>query len=191
MVGKILRFVLFFSFFFSVILRPAYAEDPQKSSSAILEATSSAAPDILYDHYDHRVETLKRFLEKYNSDFAQNAQVFVDEADKNNLDWKLLVAISGVESTFGQAVPPNCNNAWGYNIYGDHRRCFDSYAEAIKTISYDIRHLYMDTWGATDVYSIGGMYAASPTWAQRVVANMQSIQDFADKTASPTLPISL
>lgn len=111
------------------------------------------------------------------------------QADMYHIDWRLLVAISGVESTFGKAVP--CTNAWGYNIYGDNMRCFDSYPDAIRIISQDIRFKYMDTWNATDVYSIGHIYAASPTWAHRVTFFMNQIQAFSLRPENQPLPISL
>ncbi|HSW97022.1 MAG TPA: hypothetical protein VLF89_04315 [Candidatus Saccharimonadales bacterium] len=190
MIRKTVAILLFFSLFFFTFSLAAHAEDKAKSVSASLSASSSAST-FIYKGQDTRVAALKNFLERYESPLAPDAQTFVNEADKNNIDWKLVAAISGVESTWAHAEPSNCYNSWGYNIYGDHTRCFSSYKDAIGVISYDIRHLYMDQWGAEDVYSIGHRYAASPSWAQRVVANMQAIQDFADKTASPTLPISL
>ena len=136
---------------------------------------------------DTRSQVLRKYLEHYNSPLAPFAQTFVAQADANNIDWKLLVAISGVESTFGKAEP--CINAWGYNIYGKTTRCFDTYPDAIKTISQDLRYKYMNQWGATDVYSIGRIYAASPTWASRVTYFMDQIDAFA--LANQPLPISL
>ncbi len=189
MLRKILPIVLFFSILFLLVPISANANVKIKSVSASLEASSSAT--LLEYNNDNRAEVLQQFLDQYDTELASESQTFVEEADKNNIDWKLLPAISGVESTFGQAVPFNCNNAWGYNIYGNTVRCFPSYKEAITIISYDIRHLYMNQWGATDVYSIGRLYAASPTWAERVAMYMQEIQDLDNKTSSPALPISL
>lgn len=63
---------------------------------------------------DYRIETLKNFLEKYHSNMASSAEVFIKEADKNNLDWRLLPAIAGAESTFGKFTPPCAS----YNPFG-------------------------------------------------------------------------
>lgn len=192
MIRKTVAILLFFSLVFFPLTTSAHAEEKAKSVSASFAATSSAsASTFIYKGHDNRVEALRKFLERYDSPLAPDAPTFVAEADKNNIDWKLVAAISGVESTWAHAEPSNCFNSWGYNIYGDHVRCFASYKDAITTISYDLRHLYMNQWGAQDVYSIGHRYAASPTWAERVAGNMASIQNFADKTESPTLPISL
>lgn len=156
---------------------------------------------------DTRADTLKRYLEKYNSPLADYADTFVKEADNNNLDWKLVAAISGVESTFGQEVPQACNNAWGFGIYGDITTCFASYdgpvvfnddmsinnakSGAIARISKALREDYMDKWGEKDVFAIGASYAASEMWPYRVTYFMQDIQDFESKTEKISLPISL
>ena len=138
---------------------------------------------------DNRVQVLTKYLAQENSPLTPYASTFVAQADMYHIDWRLLVAISGVESTFGKAVP--CTNAWGYNIYGNNMRCFASYPEAIRIISQDLRYKYMDQWGATDVYSIGRIYAASPTWASRVTYFMNQIQAFSLQPENQPLPISL
>lgn len=131
-----------------------------------------------------RVATLYNFLDKYNSPLKIHARTFVEQAERYNLDYRLLVAISGVESTFGRQLPYNSYNAWGWGIYGDNMIRFASYPEAISTISQSLRENYINKWGAQNVYQIGRFYAASPTWAQRVVYFMGKIED-------DTLPLSL
>lgn len=187
---KISLSVLFFFFLLLNSSNISSADDKAKTISASFAASSSGEP-ATYVARDTRVDSLRKFLEKQDSPLASDARTFVSEADKNNIDWKMVAAISGVESTWAHAEPYNCYNSWGYNIYGTHTRCFTSYKEAITVISYDLRHLYMDQWGAANVYEIGHKYAASPTWAARVDSNMQAIQAFADKTSSPNLSISL
>lgn len=140
---------------------------------------------------DNRAKVLQKYLEKYDSPLAPYATVFVSDADEYNIDWRLVPAIAGVESTFGKAHPANCNNDWGYGIYGNNMLCFFSYYEAIHTVSQALREQYMNKWGATDVYSIGHLYAASPTWADRVTYFMNDIQAFKDESDNQTLPISL
>lgn len=141
---------------------------PSASFAAILKAKVA----------DHRVQILHSYLEKYNSPLTPYAGTFVREADRYGIDWKLVVSISGVESTFGKAEPEGCNNGWGYGIYGDNMLCFTSYNDAIHTISQALREKYLNKWGATDVYSIGHLYAASPTWADRVTYFMNDIDAY-------------
>ena len=155
-------------------------------------AGASAMPIASLPHQldDRRVIVLKNYLETYNSPLAPYAKVFIEEADKNQLDWRLLAAISGVESTFGHQIPYNSNNAWGWGIYGDNMIRFSSWEEAIATISGELRVRYINQWGAKDVYQIGKFYAASKTWAQRVDMFMRKIDAFALKSPE-SLPISL
>lgn len=165
------------------------------NSAALLDGTPSApeATQAAVVKYDYRTDALKQYLRKYDFTLANESKTFIDEADANDIDWKLLASIAGVESTFGQQVPVNCNNAWGFGIYANHTKCFPSYNEAIKTISKAIRKQYIDTWGDNDIYAIGHDYAASPTWAYKVNYFMNGIDEFYLKYVNnhKTLPISL
>src|SRR5438105_4827656 len=99
MIRKITYFVSLFSILFFILLPSAYAEEKAKSASASFTASASASsPAFIYKGHDSRVEALRRFLEQRNSPLTPDAQAFVEEADKNNIDWKLVTAISGVES---------------------------------------------------------------------------------------------
>lgn len=165
----------------------AFAEDSSAKLLPPLKARTLAVKEA-----DNRAKILRAFLEKENSPLADNAETFINAADTNHIDWKFVAAISGVESTFGQAVPVNCNNAWGFGIYGDNMQCFSSYDEGIRTVSHSLREDYMNKWGATDVWSIGHIYAASPTWSARVDMFMTQIDEFATVYQSPQpLPISM
>jgi hypothetical protein len=138
-----------------------------------------------------RVIILKEYLEQYNSPLAVHAETFVKTADKYNLDWKFVAAISGLESTFGREIPYNSFNGWGWGIFGDNMIRFSSWDEGIETVSEGLRNKYMNRWGAQDVYSIGKLYASSPTWAQRVTYFMDSIEKFKDAKLATNLSISL
>ena len=140
---------------------------------------------------DNRAEILKAYLEQYNSPLADHADTFIKEADANNLDWKWVVAISGVESGFGEAIPPYSYNAWGYNIYGNNTRSFASWDDGITTVSTALRQVYMNQRGATNIYQIGSSYAADPAWAYKVHGYVDDIVLYAKRFDKPTLSISL
>jgi len=163
----------------------AYASEPLSRPSAILASSMEQEKD------DQRVKTLKSFLERYNSPLASYSQVFVDEADRYNIDWTMVAAISGVESTFGQAIPAGSYNAWGWGVYGNHVTYFSSWEDGITTISQGIRERYMNQRGAQNVYQIGSTYAASQTWAVRVESYMEQISNFTMLDTSDGLSISL
>ena len=153
------------------------------SSAALLKPAAQEASDS-------RIRILREYLEKYNSPLVPYAGTFVTVADKYNIDWKLVAAISGVESTFGQQIPNDSYNGWGWGIYGDHMIRFTSWNQGIETVSEGLRNNYINKWGAKDVYAIGKLYAASPTWAVRVEYFMNKIDEF-NKLSLANLPISL
>lgn len=78
---------------------------------------------------DLRVSKLSAYLEARRSPVAHLAPVFVDVADRNGLDWRLLPALAVVESGAGKA----CKN---YNLFGwasgKHR--FTTPEHAITTV---------------------------------------------------------
>ena len=139
---------------------------------------------------DSRVIVLREFLAKNDSPLTNFASVFVENADKYNLNWRLVAAICGLESSFGKQIPYNSYNGWGWGIYGDNIIRFSSWEEGIQTVSQGLRKNYIDRLGTDDVYAIGRWYASSPTWAQRVSYIMQKITEFQLKNPN-SLSISI
>lgn len=171
----------------ATIATTSTAQASSKTSAPSAGLIHVADPAIV----DNRAEILRDYLVKKNSPLADSAETFIKEADKHNLDWRLIVSISGLESGFGKHIPVNSYNGWGWGIYGDKSLGFASWDEAIATISEGIRTKYMDKWGLTDIYSIGRTYAASPTWATRVSYFMNDLEKFQTNWSDDTLSISL
>lgn len=165
---------------------------PQKAqaSIAVPSAVLTMPTDLQIRADDHRAQILRDYLNAHNSPLAPYAENFVAEADKNNLDWRLVAAISGLESSFGVHIPPDSYNGWGFGVYGDNVRKFGSWDEGIAVVSKSLRYDYMNKWGATSIPEIGKMYAASPTWAVRVEYFVSDIDAFSAKKPA-TLAISL
>lgn len=182
---KLILFFLTIVLLLSAQAQNAKAQVKASGASAVLITTSASKPE------DYRVKVLRRYLESYNSPLASYAESFIENADKYNLDWKLVAAISGLESGFGQQIPYGTYNGWGWGIYGTNRIYFKSWDAGISTVSEGLRVKYMDTWGAQDVYQIGRIYAASPTWAQRVTFFMNQIEAFKLRNPADTLSISI
>lgn len=157
-----------------------------------LASGSSAKIELVKaKNFDSRVKILEDYLNQFNSPLVGEASTFVRYADQYDLDWKLVAAISGVESTFGKQIPYRSYNGWGWGIYGTNMIYFNSWEDGIRTVSEGLRTNYLDKWGATNVYEIGRIYAASPTWAQRVDYFMGKISDFALRNPQSALPLSL
>lgn len=169
------------------------ASAPQKLYAIEKHSASSAALTKPFEmkEADNRAKILRNFLQSYNSPLAASSETFIQAADAQKLDWRLVAAISGVESTFARFLPYNSYNAWGWGIYGDNMIYFSSYDEAIEIISKALRENYINKWRAKDVHEIGRFYAASPTWSVRVLYFMRKIDEFTLKNPTATLSLSI
>jgi hypothetical protein len=178
------------TFFTAISTQKSLAYDQTSAPSAVLAVPQSISSQTVKQ--DNRAEILHAYLAQYNSPLADDAQTFIQEADANHLDWRMVAAISGVESGFGEAIPPYSYNAWGFGVYGSNVRRFTSWDDGITVVSTALRQTYMNERGASTVYEIGATYAASPTWASRVQGYMDSIEQFSENySAKPALSISL
>lgn len=140
---------------------------------------------------DPRVKILESFLEIYSSPLAPYADSFTKNADKYNLDWRLVASISGVESTFGKRIPYNSYNGWGWGIYGNNVIYFSSWEDGIETVSRGLRENYINKWRTENVYEIGRIYAVSPRWASNVNYFMEKINKLQYQNQIENLSISL
>ncbi len=131
---------------------------------------------VIAKQLDKEAQILADYLERRNSPLQYHAQDFVDAAREYDLDWKMLPAIAGVESTFGKFIPGGYN-AWGWGVYGTNAIYFTSWREAIFTISEGLREGYLNK-GLNDPYSINRVYAASPVWGRRVSYFMKDLDRF-------------
>ncbi|HLC87434.1 MAG TPA: hypothetical protein VJG66_00065 [Patescibacteria group bacterium] len=151
-------------------VQPVYAQNEQI-------VTIEARP------IDKRAQVLKDYLAKYNSPLEDSAQDFIDAADQYGLDWKLVVSISGVESTFGKNIPGGHDpaytsyNGWGWGVYGDNSLGFKSWREAIFTISKGLKEDYVDK-GYTEPFAMNRKYAASKTWGRNVTFFMNDLDKY-------------
>lgn len=184
---------IIFLFLSTLVIFGVASAAPDTAKAAKVAASSAAFINIYSRPTDNdtRVEILHDYLAKRNSPLADNAGTFVNKADEYHLDWRLVVAISGLESGFGKQIPANSYNGWGWGIYGDNVKYFASWDEAIETISKGLRENYIDKMGTDSIYSIGRIYAASPTWAVRVEHFMYDIDKFKDNWAPQTLSLSI
>lgn len=92
---------------------------------------------------DGRTVALKRFLRDQKSPLEPYADVLVSQADAHGLDWRLVAAISGIESRFCRITPADTNNCWGWRggPGGDWSK-FASYKEGIETLTNGLAYGY-------------------------------------------------
>lgn len=132
--------------------------------------------EIIGKPLDPRAVVLKDYLNKHNSPMSDNAQDFIDAADTYGVDWKLVPAIAGVESTFGKRIPGGFN-AWGWGVYGDNAIYFSSWRDGIYTLNKGLKENYINK-GLTEPYAMNRIYAASPRWGGNVAFFLADIEKF-------------
>jgi len=157
---------------FAVSGGPVFAAQPDISDPSAGQVSDLVAAD-------ERPALLASYLTSKNSPLTAESAVFVREADRLGLNWKLVAAIAGVESTFGKRIPANSYNAWGWGVFtgtndGVH---FTSWEDGITTVSEGLKTRYVDR-GADTVDKIGRIYAASPAWSAKVKWMIGDIEDF-------------
>jgi hypothetical protein len=85
--------------------------------------------------HDPRLERLRRFFGGVGCPALGYAETFLEAADRNLLDWRLLPSISYIESTGGKSARDN-------NIFGwdSGRGKYASPADGIHTVAYNLSH---------------------------------------------------
>jgi hypothetical protein len=158
---------------------PVHASEKEAGSTATL---SGSFGDMLVDK---RLVQLSNYLESVNSPMADSAEHFIHEADRLDLDWKLVVAISGVESYFGRRVPQNSYNAWGWAIFTGRSsgKYFKSWNDGITVVSEGLKEKYVNR-GLDTVEKMGYVYAADPTWAWKVNHFIEKIASYQPRSTS-------
>lgn len=167
---KVFVFIIGLYLMLVIFASPSLAAENIGEASANLVRNESGV--------DERVRKLENLLEEYNSPLKPYAQNFVQAADKYSLDWRLVAAISGVESTFGKRIPKNSYNAWGFGVPTGKQNglAFQNWEEGIKTVSSALKEKYIDR-GADSVLKIAPIYAPpSKTWAGKILFFMEKIE---------------
>ncbi|MCL4390403.1 MAG: hypothetical protein M1484_03110 [Patescibacteria group bacterium] len=116
---------------------------------------------------------MAKFLSEHDSPLVYFANDFVQQADRYGLDYRLLVAISGVESTFGKQYVAGTFNAYGW---GQGTFPFASWPDGIAAVSQGLRQNYVDK-GAKTLNQISYIYCppSNLSWAAKVQRFMDQI----------------
>ncbi|MEX0616749.1 MAG: hypothetical protein WD231_02990 [Candidatus Woykebacteria bacterium] len=127
---------------------------------------------------DARVALVERFLRKNGSPMLGSEKIFIEAADKYDLDWRLLPAIAFQESTLGKNTPFGSYNAFGWGVTdgGIVGASFQSWDQAIKTVAKGLREGYLDK-GLKTPETINPYYAGDKNWNVKVRFAMEEIVD--------------
>ncbi len=91
---------------------------------------------------DARALQMRVVLSKYNSPMVGLENVLISTAEKYGLDWTLLAAIAGTESSFAKRMPYQCINPYGWGIYGSNKLCFESIEASIEGVASGLAKKY-------------------------------------------------
>lgn len=150
---------------------------------------SQRAPDVAYAalpnltntldyrlyEKDGRVDALQAFFKKYKSELTPFARDVVANADKYNVDYRLVPAIAMQESNLCKKAPTGTFNCWGWGIYGKNKFSFNSYSHGIEAVSKTLSE-YKEL-GLVEPEQIVTKYTPSNTgsWARSVNYFMEEI----------------
>jgi hypothetical protein len=153
-------------FLFSLKVNTVLADFSVVSSSAQIRRVEKSSQT------DMRRVYLTKYLEKHNSPLVPYSADFIYYADKYDLDWRLVPAISGVESTFGKRIPYRSYNAYGW---ANGAYSFESWESSIEVVSKTLREKYYDN-GTYNIAKIARRYAPpSDSWGWKVKWFMNEI----------------
>jgi hypothetical protein len=166
---------------------PGRTSDSVEAFDDIKNPEHAITEKIESQKMDQRAKILQAYLAKYNSPLQYQAQSFVEAADKYQLDWKLIPAIAGVESTFGKFIPGSYSqssyNAWGWGVYGNQAIYFQSWRDGIFTVAEGLKTNYISR-GLTDPDSINSIYSTSPAWSNHVTYFLDDLKKFETQYAN-------
>lgn len=170
-------------------------EPMQNYSQTALQGSDSNSQSVFSENVDSnvsshldvddpRIYAAQQFLKSYDSPMAPYAEIFIRQADKNKIDWRLLIAISGVESAFGTIIRYQSYNAWGWRggANGNFNN-FKSWPHAITQVSagmgrgyqtnnpFEIEPYYCPPCGQTPGHP----------WANGVAGYMNALQKLVEK----------
>jgi hypothetical protein len=127
---------------------------------------------------DARVETLRQFFAKYKSPLEPYAEKFIIEAEKYDMDFRLLPSIAMQETNLCKKAREGSNNCWGFGVYGGRYTYFETYDQAIEVITKTLATKYRDSHGLVTPEEIQKMYTPSSngSWAFGVRHFMEKLQ---------------
>ena len=120
---------------------------------------------------DPRLPLLQKFFESADAPAKAYSHVFLSEADRNALDWRLLPSISFVETTGGKAA--RNNNMFGWDC---GRAEFTSITEGIRKVAHHLGNA--DRYKDKDLDEMLWAYNPNPEYSRKVKSVMSRIAPF-------------
>lgn len=156
-------FLIFFTF---VVLNPPTIRpaSPQKYSIYSSKPLTLVQSEQDVDSRDSRAQKINEIFKYYNCPLEGLGEVFVNEADKNDIPWWLVASVAFQESSCGKNTPKidgqETYNAWGWGVYGNNIHSFDNWARGIEVISAYFKTRFFSQ-GVTEPCDIMKVYTPS------------------------------
>jgi hypothetical protein len=122
---------------------------------------------------DRRLAFLRDFFAQGHCPAAKLSTVFLEAADLNGLDWRLLPSLSFVETSGGKAAPNN--NLFGWD---SGRAAFSSAAACIHSVASSLRNSAL--YRHKDIDGMLKTYNGSAGYGRRVKDVMRRIAPVVD-----------
>ncbi|MDY0097369.1 MAG: hypothetical protein RBS01_03410 [Candidatus Dojkabacteria bacterium] len=133
----------------------------------ILENSASISPEDALKA--KKIENIRKYLSKRGAPLAANAKDFVEAADMYGIDYRLVAAISIIESSGGlHNFKPY--NAWGWGSYS-----FKNFKEGIYTVSKGLGGYYSRGLDTPKEISVYYCPPSASAWASKVTYVMNLI----------------
>lgn len=149
-------------------------------ASAVFIFTSGTT-NVTAKEHDPRAAQMRVVLAKYKSPMVGLEDTLIATAEKYQLDWTLMAAIAGTESSFAKRMPANCNNPYGWGIYGDNKICFKTLEESIEGVASGLDKKY----NISSIESIARTYNTVST-----VGWINHTKFFMNKIRTAEIPVS-
>ncbi|MDD3474875.1 MAG: hypothetical protein PHP08_03175 [Candidatus Dojkabacteria bacterium] len=153
----------------SVVYANEYSNIEQVNVEEIEENVQTISEEQVA--YNNKVSKIKKYLSSRGAPLADYAEEFVKAAEYYGIDYRLVAAISIVESSGGKyTFKPY--NAWGWGKSG-----FESWTDGIWTVSKGLAKYY--SLGMTTPQSISKSYCppSADSWASKVSYIMNVISN--------------
>ncbi|MBT6401358.1 hypothetical protein HN803_00430 [candidate division WWE3 bacterium] len=137
---------------------------------------------------DPRAEKINQVYARYNCPMEGLGEAFVKEADENNIPYWVVAAVAFQESSCGKMIPyvddEPSYNAWGWAVYGDQVKMFDSWEHGIKVVSAYMNERFFSQ-GVTELCDIMKVYTppSKGSWC----AGVEYFKDAIDEYQTPLL----
>lgn len=161
---------------------------PKPVASYAIAGQSGVFMENSSEEVDDRSSKLKSFLSAQNSPLADYSDKFIVAADKYGIDWRLLPAIAGIESSYGKRIIANSYNAYGW---GGGKIRFYSWEESIEEVTKAVAEKYYAR-GLNTPQKMNAVYCPSnKTWAGKVTGVMNKIENFKAKITYNLIELSI